>query len=282
MLNDPRFKAIDYLAIGHVTVDRVEGEARLGGSAAYAALTAQAMGLKAGIVTSWGEELPAEALEGISIANSRVEHSTTFENQYSDEGRTQRLHSIAEPLEFHLIPTVWRETPIVHLAPVAGEVSPRILQYFSEAMRVVTPQGWLREWDQAGRVRPGAWPESAHVLRQCEAAVISMEDVQGDEAQIEQMAAACRVLAVTEGEQGATLYVTGEKHKLDAKPVEPLDPTGAGDIFAAAFFVRLRYGHDPLAAADFANQVAARSIARAGLAGAPTRDDIYDLMPEVV
>lgn len=282
MLNSQRYENIDYLAIGHLTVDLVDGTRRLGGSAAYAALTAQAMGLKAGMLTAYGDELPIDALAGVAIANSPVEHSTTFENTYSQEGRQQRLHHWATSLEFHIIPQVWRETPIVHLAPVAVEVSPRILSYFPEATRCVTPQGWLREWDGEGRVRAGAWPEGAHVLRQSDAAVISMEDVEGDEALIEQMAAACAVLAVTEGARGARLFLNGGSRALEAVDARQVDPTGAGDIFAAAFFVRLHYGRDPLAAAEFANQVAARSVERPGLEGVPTRDEIYDLMPEAV
>jgi sugar/nucleoside kinase (ribokinase family) len=181
-----------------------------------------------------------------------------------------------------MIPQAWRETPIVHLAPVIGEVSPRILSYFPEATRAVTPQGWLREWDAGGQVRAGAWPEGAHVLRQSDAAVISVEDIEGDEALIEQMAASCPVLAVTHGAGGARLFLNGESHSLDAEETEQIDPTGAGDIFAAAFFVRLHYGRDALAAAQFANQVAARSVARRGLEGVPTRDEIYDLLPEAV
>jgi len=53
-----------------------------------------------------------------------------------------------------------------------------------------------------------------------------------------------------------------------------VDATGAGDIFAAAFFVRLQRGADPWTAACFANCVAAQSVIRAGLAGTPTPDDI--------
>jgi len=282
MLNSQRYEAIDYLAIGHITVDLADGTPRLGGSATYAALTAQAMGLRAGIVTAWGEELPADALEDIQIVNTPVEHSTNFENIYLVDGRQQRLHHLASPLEFHMIPQAWRETPIVHLAPVIGEVSPRILSYFPEATRAVTPQGWLREWDAGGQVRAGAWPEGAHVLRQSDAAVISVEDVEGDEALIEQMAASCPVLAITHGAGGARLFLNGESHNLDAEETEQIDPTGAGDIFAAAFFVRLHYGRDALAAAQFANQVAARSVERRGLEGVPTRDEIYDLLPEAV
>jgi hypothetical protein len=49
---------INYLIIGHITRDLLPSGPRIGGTAAYAGLTAQAMGLRVGIITSWGSELP--------------------------------------------------------------------------------------------------------------------------------------------------------------------------------------------------------------------------------
>jgi sugar/nucleoside kinase (ribokinase family) len=53
-----------------------------------------------------------------------------------------------------------------------------------------------------------------------------------------------------------------------------VDPTGAGDIFAAAFFVALQRVGDAWTAARFANCIAARSVTRAGLKSTPTPDEI--------
>jgi len=52
------------------------------------------------------------------------------------------------------------------------------------------------------------------------------------------------------------------------------DPTGAGDIFAAAFFTAHAESGDPLQAARLATAVAARSVTRRGLASVPTRQEI--------
>lgn len=275
-----RLESIDYLAIGHITIDQTAQGARLGGSAAYSALTAQALGMRAGIVTAWAEELPLEQLAELPIVNVGAEQSTTFENHYTPEGRKQRILAQAPFLEYHLIPEAWRQPRILHLAPVAREVSPRILRYFTGSTLGLTPQGWLREWDAAGEVRVAHWEEADLLLSGADAAVIAREDVGYDPGQIERMAAACPILAVTEGEAGAKLYAQGEEHQIDAPKVEAIDPTGAGDIFAAAFFVRLHLTGDALDAARFATQLAARSVQRVGLASAPTQDEIYELMAE--
>jgi sugar/nucleoside kinase (ribokinase family) len=274
------FESIDYLAIGHITVDLTADGPRLGGTAAYSALTAHALGLRVGIVTGWAEDLPLGPLSQIPIVNVGAETSSTFENIYASFGRVQRYHGDAPFLEFHMIPQAWRNPRILHLAPVAREVSPRILKYFNESLLCLTPQGWLREWDVDGNVHTSDWEEGEHVLARADAAVLALEDLAGDAAQVERFAAACPTLVVTEGEAGAMVYTQGEEIHVSARLASVVDPTGAGDVFAAAFFVRLQQTSDPVAAAQFATQLAARSVERPGLAGVPTAIEINDLMAE--
>ena len=61
-----------------------------------------------------------------------------------------------------------------------------------------------------------------------------------------------------------------------------MDATGAGDIFAAAFFFRLHTTRDPWEAARFATLVAANSITRRGLQGIPTPDEAQTYLTEVL
>jgi sugar/nucleoside kinase (ribokinase family) len=277
-----RLEPVDYLVIGHLTIDLTPDGPRLGGSAAYAALTAHALGWRVGILTAWAEELPLGLLADIPIINLGAEKSSTFENTYSPGGRLQRYSGDAPFLEYHFIPEAWRNPRILHLAPVAREVSPRIFKYVQDSFLGVTPQGWLREWDADGLVRVSHWEEGAMVLNRADAAVLSREDVLNDPAQIERLASACPLLVVTAGEDGATLYKQGEEHQLSAPPAQLVDPTGAGDVFAATFFIQLYQNGDPLAAARYASQLAARSVERPGLAGVPTRAELYDLAPEAL
>ncbi|MDD5467906.1 MAG: PfkB family carbohydrate kinase [Anaerolineales bacterium] len=273
---------VDYLLIGHLTCDLVDGVCRLGGTAAYAALTADALGLKVGIVTSFAADLNPAPLGKIPVISYPSEQSTKFENCLTPTGRVQILHSRAEKLDFHLIPEVWRNAPIVHLAPVAQEVESSLLRYFPAAFIGVTPQGWLRAWDSSGRVEVCEWPEMAFVLQNAGAAVISLEDVGGDEGRIEEMAASCRVLAVTEAGEGSRIYWNGDVRRIRPLQTEEVDATGAGDIYAAAFFARLYQTRDPWEAARFATGLASASVKRYGLAGIPTPEEIQDCLVEVL
>ncbi len=272
---------IDYLMVGHLTIDMTDHGPRLGGTAAYAALTAQALGLRVGIVTSWGQEVQADLLASIPISNYPTDQSTTFENIATPEGRIQFVYHVAPTLNYNLVPDIWRSAPIVHLGPVAQEVEPGLVRNFGEALVGITPQGWLRNWDQTGRVLLGEWPEATFVLQRAGAVVISLDDLEGDENRIEELATDCRILAVTEGAEGVQLFWNGDVRRFRPPSVEVNDTTGAGDIFAAAYFVRLYTTRDPWEATRFATQLAAYSVSRAGLSSVPTQEEIDTCTVEV-
>ena len=277
----PGAEPIDYLVVGHICEDITPRGTQLGGTAAYAALTAQALGMRVGIVTSSNEEMPLGRLSNIPIASFPSEHTTTIENIYTPLGRVQKLHHKADNLDYYQIPEIWRRAAIIHIAPVIQEIPTNTLSQFQDRFLCLTPQGWLRTWDKEGNVSPSEWPEADYALRHAEAVVISDEDVEGDVDRISDMAVSSRILVVTHGVKGASVYMNGAIHHIEAPPVEEIDPTGAGDIFAAAFFVKLLRSNNPVDAAHFANQIASLSVTRRGLDSAPTKDDVFNLMPEV-
>jgi len=282
MLEIALLEPVDYLVIGHLTIDQTPSGPRLGGTAAYSGRMAQALGLRVGIVTSWGSEVPLSPLSGIPVASFPAERSTVFENVYTEHGRIQYLLNLAPKLDYYLVPEPWRQARIVHLGPVAQEVEPSLVRNFPSALLGVTPQGWLRGWGSDGRVYASEWPEASFVLQRAGAAVISVEDVERNEDRIDEMAASCHVLAVTEAANGCYLYWNGDVRRFRAPQVEEVDATGAGDIFAAAFFARLYTTRDPWEAARFATQLSAISVTRPGLDGIPTAEEIDACMVEVL
>lgn len=273
---------IDYLIIGHLTVDETTQGLRLGGTVAYSALTAKALGLRVGIVTSWAEEISADILQGIQVVNYKSDQSTRFLNRYTPSGREQIVHSVAPGLDYYHIPESWRSAGIVHLGPIAQEVEPGLVRNFPSALLGITPQGWLRNWRKDGLVYPGEWPEADFVLQRAGAIVLSVEDVGGDESRIEEMVASSRVIAVTEAHQGVRLYWNGDVRRFRPPEIDEIDATGAGDIFAATFFIRLHTTRDPWEAARFATLLSAASVTRPGLQGVPTVDEINNTIVEIL
>lgn len=273
---------IDYLMIGHITQDMTPDGPRIGGTATFSGLMAHALGLRVGIVTSWGAELALGQLGEIPIVNLPSDHSTTFKNISTPEGRIQTIYHVAQTIDLNLIPDQWLNSPIVHLGPIAQEIEPTLVRHFSNSLIGTTPQGWLRTWDNEGRVTPSEWPEGTFVLSNVGAAVVSIEDVDYDEVRIEEMASATRVLAVTEQSEGVRLFWNGDVRRFRPPLVTAQDTTGAGDIFAAAFFFRLYTTRDPWESARFATQLAAASVTRNGLDGIPTQEEIQECMAEVL
>jgi sugar/nucleoside kinase (ribokinase family) len=231
-------------------------------------------------VTSWAAELPLNAAAHTHYYLSWTEAQLS---RISKRARTKtKIYHVASSLDYFLIPEPWRQAAIVHLAPVAQEVEPNLVRYFPTSLIGLTPQGWLRSWDENGYVHVSEWPESTFTLQSAGAAVISKGDVNGDESRIEEMAISSRILAVTEGADGIRLYWNGDVRRFRPPAIhEVIDTTGAGDIFAAAFFVRLYTTRDPWEAARFATQLASISVTRSGLESIPTLEEIEENMVEV-
>lgn len=267
----------DFLAIGHVSRDLLpNGSWRLGGAVTYAALTATRLGLRAAIITSAPTDLlPAldAILPDIPISIAAAAEATTFENIYTSVGRQQFLRGRAALLTHDHVPAAWRDTRIVLLAPIAQEVDPSLATEFPHALVAAAPQGWLRQWDEEGLVSPAplAHPK---LLPQLRALILSREDVPPpSDTLMEAWAEKVPLVAVTAGSAGAHLWEHGVKSGLFASyPAREVDPTGAGDVFAAAFLCALHETGDAAEAVDFANRVAACSVEAPGSAGIPTRE----------
>jgi sugar/nucleoside kinase (ribokinase family) len=112
-------------------------------------------------------------------------------------------------------------------------------------------------------------------LPRADAIVLSLEDLAGDWALAQTWAALAPVIVVTQGKAGCTVFTRlAEPRHIPARPHAEVDPTGAGDVFAAAFFINLYETGDPFDSAAFANAVAGFSVTRPGLSGVPSSDEV--------
>jgi hypothetical protein len=267
---------IEYLLLGHVTVDRLdEKRVAMGGTATYAAITARNMGARVGVHTSASYEPGLiDTLRGVLVARIPAEYTTCFVNDYSAglKKRRQTIESVAEKLSYEQILSEWRNPPVVHLGPLCQEIDTAIVDRFPRSVIGVTPQGWMRAWDDTGLVRAIDWADADRVLRQANVVVISEDDV-ADGSIIREWAAKARMLVVTLGDRGCDVYRQGSPepfHSAAFRPAVEVDPTGAGDVFAAAFFWHLhKGGGDWRTAADWANCVASFVVEKRGVGGVP-------------
>src|SRR5262249_15960589 len=135
-------------------------------------------------------------------------------------------------------------------------------------------QGWLRQLDGARvRRRP---PDPRQPIKG-DVVFLSENDFDGLDA-IEAWARDVPLMVVTRGSKGCTVRSARGCMDVPAFPVPETDPTGAGDVFAAAFLVRYRETGDPLAAARFASAAAALCVQAPGLDGIGSRPEIEGLI----
>jgi sugar/nucleoside kinase (ribokinase family) len=271
--------SLDYLVIGHITADLMaDGGRRLGGTAAYASRTASAFGHRVRMLTSAaaGEPLLAELTD--DLAEQIVvpaQHTSTFENIYDAQGhRTQYIRGVAAPLTVCDVPSAWLSTPLVHLAPLTGEVDPQLAALFHESTVMLTLQGWLRQWGDDGRVHFKSWFDPA-VLEHIDIVVFSEEDIAEAPELESQFASVVRHLFVTRAERGGTYYNQGIPSTYDTPRFPEINTTGAGDVFAAAVLscMRMLEG-DMQAAARVAAFLGATAITRPYLEGVPTVEEV--------
>ncbi len=268
---------LDYLAIGHVTHDVLSDDTyAIGGTVSYAALTVAALRRSVGILTSAGTDFDFSIFNGsISVSCERAAMTTTFTNTYVNGSRSQRVHGLASPLSGASVPASWRSPRVAHIGPVIGECSPDLITSFSDRTFVgITPQGWMRSQNGEGRVHPHAWCVEEAALHRASAVVFSLDDVQGNWQKAKRIAGLTHLLVVTMGARGGIVFLDGVPNPFPALQVAEVDPTGAGDIFAAALFDTVSSGVPPVQAAHFAACLASRSVARVGPEGVPGSADV--------
>jgi len=275
----------DFLVIGHVVKDVVPGGWRLGGTAAYASLQASRLGLRVAVVTGAPASVDLAALlPGVEVERVPSRRVTTFRNCYQDGHRSQFVLARARSLALGDVPDAWRTAPIVLLGPVCGEVPPEATSLFAHSLVGVCAQGWLRRVDSQRRVTRRAWPDSPS-WGSAYAVFASEDDLAGDTSALERWSAVFRVVAYTRASRGACLHVDGRWCHIEAFPEREVDPTGAGDVFAAAFLGRLWESGDAALAARFATAAASISVSREGTLAIAERQQIEERMaqhPEIL
>lgn len=269
-----------YLLIGHVTKDWLpDGSFVVGGTVIYASVTAERMGWRPVVVTAAASDFERPSHLDAGDWNMLPSgETTTFRNEYGPDGRTQFIRPVARSIAADDIPTDCRQAAVVHLCPVAQELDPAIARLFRDSFLVATPQGWLRHWDARGVVSLGDWRGAEDLLAQLDAAVLSIEDINGDWILAERWAKQIPILVVTQDRDGCTVFCRGKRQSFSARPADVIDATGAGDVFAAAFFIRLQESGNSGQSARFANVAASMALERVAPSAVPSRAEVEEYL----
>ncbi len=273
----------DYVAIGHLTIDRTPDGDQLGGSVLYAALAAARAGARAAILTranltdlspALRAELDAFAAE-VEIVAQGSDSTTTFTNREVAGRRAQSLHAWAGEIDLSGLPPLWRSAQAIHIAPVAQEIDARQLARLSPQLLGCTPQGWMRAWDRdrLGAIRPTPLRLPPEFISRIDVMVISSEE-SVPARDILEMVGRSGLAVVTRAEQGARLIDRGRRVDLESFPARVVETTGAGDVFAGALIAERAERRPVVASARYASAAAALKVAGRGLSAVPQRDAV--------
>ncbi len=269
----------DFLAVGHIVKDVVEGGWRPGGGVFYAAAQARALGLSTAIATRCAGDISAKAiLPDVDWHIAPSEITTSFNNVYIDGRRRQTLPSLAESIGVEDIPREWRRgAVIVLLAPVFHDVDESCAGAFTSPKRFLGlgAQGWLRSLDGNAIVHGPAPARPAWL--QGDVAFASEEDVTDPES-ISQWRKRIARVVLTRGARGCTVWDASGRIDMPAFTSRAQDPTGAGDIFATAFLIRLQETDDSAEAAQFASAAASLAVSGIGATSVANRAQIDSLL----
>lgn len=252
------------LVCGHVTLDRTPAGLLPGGSATYAGLAWHALGARVRVLTAAGADFPAGALHDLELRVQPSLRTTIFENRLAADGsRTQRVEAAAPPLEVDRLPPAWREADVLHLAPVLDELDVPAFRTAVRARKVgLGVQGLVRAVGPDGAVaRPRRALDPARLLG-VDAAFLGDDDLRGQGDLVVRLAAEVPVVVLTHGAAGCEVLAGGRCWRVGVYPTREVDPTGAGDVFAAGFLFALASGDEPADAARLG--AAAASIAVEG------------------
>jgi sugar/nucleoside kinase (ribokinase family) len=268
------------LALGHVSRDRRPGGDVLGGSVTYGALAARRLGWDAAILTSAGPDFePERELPGIPVFLRRSPTTTRFVNEYDGDGtRRQLVTARADDVALDPLPDAWRDPDALLLGPLVGELLGVGATALAAGCVGAIAQGYVREVDASGQVHAKEWARPERDLLGVHVLFLSEHDLPGADARAAELLAAVPMVALTRGWRGLTLLTRQGTHDVPSLPRAEVDPTGAGDVFAAAFLVRYQETGDPLEAAAFAACAASCAVEGVGTSTLGDRDEVLRRM----
>lgn len=241
------------LAVGNVTWDRLPEGMVLGGSVSYATLAARKLGWEVAAATAAGPDFdPARDMPGVTVFKADSPATTRFANEYDTGGtRRQVVLSRAGMVDLGLVPAAWRSPEVLMLGGVLPEIPPRAALAFNADVVGAGAQGWLRAIDEDGQVHPREWERPGDDLAGVHVLFFSEHDMADAATRARELLEYVPIVAVTRGWRGVLILTRDGQQEVPTLPRREVDPTGAGDVFAAGFLIRYAETGDVAEAAAF-------------------------------
>ena len=265
--------------VGSTTIDEIVSPGstvtKIGGVTAYGGITYSRHGIDTYVVSNISnkdqEIIERLEQEKISIINGQTNQTTRFVNDIRKDKGRQKVLDRASPIKLHQLLAISERIDGCHLGPlhpddIAAEVPPSMprlgIQIFLDI------QGYTRK-AVSNRVTAAVSKDlssglkAAHIIKANGAELkLVMDHYQKDLTEI-MTCFEIKESVITLGQKGGWVQtLKGEKFKYSADRIEcELDPTGAGDVFFAAYLLgRFVNNKDVPDACRYAAATAARQV----------------------
>ena len=240
------------LTVGTVAFDAIETpfgktDKILGGSATFVGLAASQFGIKTGIVSVVGEDMPMEYLQMLNERNidtsgiEIVPGGKTFfwSGRYHNDmnSRDTLVTELNTLADFNpVVPDAFLDAPVVMLGNLHPLTQSSVLDQMREKPKLVvldTMNFWM----------DSAMDDLKKVIKRIDVITINDEEARQLSGEYSLVNAAKKIhemgpqyVVIKKGEHGALLFNNGNMFFAPALPLaEVFDPTGAGDTFAGGF-----------------------------------------------
>jgi sugar/nucleoside kinase (ribokinase family) len=257
--------------IGNLTRDVVAGSAlRPGGAVFYSGRALARLGADARVAVSCAREdwaVLAPHFEEFPLPVAWYESPTTtaYSFYYEGDRRIMRQEAVGEPWSPARAVEAVADAEWIHVGALVRSDFPEetLAALAADGRRLlVDAQGLVRTAD-LGELRTDG--DIGDVLRHVH--ILKLNDEEAETLVGTSEPEALRQLAVPEvlltlGSRGAYVIVDAESVPVAAPQLAgPVDPTGAGDTFSAAYLTARAAGHDPVAATEEATTAVAEFLA---------------------
>jgi sugar/nucleoside kinase (ribokinase family) len=266
--------------VGSTTIDQViaanQSNYKLGGVTAYSGITYSRHGIDTLIVSNLSDRdleiLDRLHAENITVFKEKSEYTTRFVNYYRGDFRRQEMPQTARSIETRQIREIIDKVGCLHLGPLHPlDISLEALDLLRNSNPTIflDVQGYTRMVDNKK-----IYPAVSEFLG---AALSIAQITKANEAELKSILAYFQTsllalmrrfkideFVVTFGKDGGFVQKqSGKKFQYDAEKVKsPVDPTGAGDVFFAAYILGRFLGRKEIEdACRYAARVAAQQVA---------------------
>ncbi len=265
--------------VGSTTIDTIVGQQRsvtkIGGVTAYAGITYSRQGIDTFVVSNIAKSdrtiIDRLEQENIIVLNGRTNRTTRFSNEITQEPRRQNLFHRARSIQARQLSAVVKRVGGLHLGPLHPD------DIDSEALTAL-PNTDLRVFlDVQGYTRKVVETRiSAAVSEHLPAALSAAHIIKANGTELELILQHCQKnlsalmksfnieeSVITRGREGGWVETPGgQKFDYSADRIESMtDPTGAGDVFFAAYLIgRFIHKQDIPDACRHAARTAARQV----------------------